>query len=155
VPDVEKLPFGGLLSALHLVTTIVVAAAVVERGDAFLVTRRQRGVHLEGYWEFPGGKCEPGETHAACLVRELREELAVDALVGPEMLATVHAYPDRRVELHFLRCDIRGEPAPQQGQVLRWVPREELAALQFPPADEELIKTLTARDTTEAKVTQE
>ena len=123
---------------------IVVAAAVVEREGAFLVTRRQEGVHLEGYWEFPGGKCEPGETHRDCLAREMREELAVDVTVGAEVLATVHAYPDRRVELHFLRCDLHGEPAPQQGQALRWVRRAELASLPFPPADEELIRALSA-----------
>ena len=56
-------------------TTIVVAAAVVERDGQFFVTRRQAGAHLEGYWEFPGGKCDPGEPLAACLIREIREEL--------------------------------------------------------------------------------
>ena len=76
--------------------TIVVAAAVIERDDRFLLTRRQRGVHLEGFWEFPGGKCEPGETHGACLAREIREELDVEASVGDELLATAHAYPDRQ-----------------------------------------------------------
>ena len=123
-------------------TAIVVTAALVERDGCFLVTRRQKGVHLEGYWEFPGGKCEPGETHAACLVREIREELGVDATVGGEVLATTHAYPDRRVELHFLRCEVGGAPAPQLGQEMRWVARGELATLAFPPADTELIQKL-------------
>ena len=109
--------------------TIVVAAAVIERDGHFLLTRRQRGVHLEGCWEFPGGKCEPGETHAACLLREIREELGVEAAVGDELLTTTHPYPDRRVELHFLRCEVGGAPAPQLGQEMRWVAREELAAL--------------------------
>jgi mutator protein MutT len=124
-------------------TTIVVTAAVIERDDRFLVTRRPRGVHLEGYWEFPGGKCERGEDHAACLARELREELAVDVSVGDEVLATRHAYPDRAVELHFIRCEIAGDPAPQVGQDMRWVARADLAALEFPPADAELIRLLT------------
>jgi len=122
--------------------TIVVAAAVIERDGHFLLTRRQRGVHLEGYWEFPGGKCEPGETHAACLLREIREELGVEAAVGDELLTTTHPYPDRRVELHFLRCEVGGAPAPQLGQEMRWVAREELAVLAFPPADIELIRML-------------
>ena len=122
--------------------TVVVAAAVIERDDRFLLTRRQQGVHLEGCWEFPGGKCEPGETHAACLVREIREELGVEAAVGDELLATMHEYADRRVELHFLRCAIGETPAPQLGQEMRWVAREELAALAFPPADAELIQML-------------
>ncbi len=124
--------------------TIVVAAAVIERDGAFLVTRRPQGVHLEGYWEFPGGKCEPGESYVACLIRELREELGVDVVAGAEMHATVHLYPDRHVELHFLRCELCGDPAPQQSQAMRWVPRHELAALQFPPADDELIQRLMA-----------
>ncbi len=122
--------------------TIVVAAAVIERHDSFLVTRRQKGVHLEGYWEFPGGKCEPGETLDGCLARELREELAAAARVGAELFTTMHTYPERRVELHFLRCDLVGEPAPQFGQEMRWVPRQQLATLTFPPADAELIVML-------------
>jgi len=124
-------------------TTIVVTAAVIEHDDRFLVTRRQTGVHLEGYWEFPGGKCDAGETLAACLARELREELDVDVTVGEELFATTHAYPDREVELHFLRCNLLGDPAPQVGQEMRWVGRNELSALRFPPADGELIRLLS------------
>ena len=122
--------------------TIVVTAAVVERDGRILVTRRQPGVHLEGHWEFPGGKCDPGEALDRCLSRELQEELGVGAVVGEEILATTHDYPDRRVELHFLRCRLTGEPAPQLAQEMRWVSRDELDALQFPPADEELIRLL-------------
>ena len=122
---------------------MVVTAAVIERDGRFLVTRRQRGVHLERYWEFPGGKCDPGETLSACLGRELREELAVDAAIGEKMFATTHAYPERTVELHFFRCDIQGEPEPQIGQEMRWVPRNELRGLAFPPADSKLIDLLT------------
>ena len=123
-------------------TTIVVCAAVIERGDAFFVTRRQKGVHLEGYWEFPGGKRDAGETLTACLERELREELDVAVRVGAEIFSAAHDYPDRRVELHFFACELLGEPAPQIGQEMRWVPRAELAALKFPPADDELIARL-------------
>ena len=120
----------------------VVAAAVVEHDGRFLVTKRQKGVHLEGVWEFPGGKCEAGETLLECLVRELREELGVEARVGDELLATTHRYPDRTVELHFLDCQLLGDPMPQVGQQMAWVTREELATLPFPPADAELIRTL-------------
>ena len=124
-------------------TTIVVTAAVIDRDGRFLVTRRQLGVHLEGYWEFPGGKCEAGESLDACLARELREELDVEAHVGEEMLVTTHAYAERSVELHFFRCELRGEPRPLLGQEMRWATREELATLEFPPADDELIQRLT------------
>jgi len=124
-------------------TAIVVTAAVIDRDGRFLVTKRQQGVHLEGYWEFPGGKCEAGESLDACLARELREELDVEAQVGEEVLVTTHPYADRSVELHFFRCDLKGEPRPLLGQEMRWATREELATLEFPPADGELIQRLT------------
>ena len=124
------------------VATIVVTAAVIERDGQVLVTRRQRGVHLEGYWEFPGGKCDAGESLTECLARELREELAVEASVGREVFTTTHAYDDRSVELHFFACELRGAPQPLLGQEMRWVARAELGTLQFPPADAELIATL-------------
>jgi len=123
-------------------TTVVVTAAVIERDGRLLVTRRQAGVHLEGFWEFPGGKCDGAETLEACLARELREELGVDARIGEEIFTTTHAYPERAVELHFFRCELTGQPRPVLGQEMRWVRREELQALAFPPADEELIRVL-------------
>ena len=123
-------------------TRIVVTAAVIERDDAFLVTRRLAGVHLEGYWEFPGGKCDPGESHTACLERELVEELGTVARIGREVYAVEHAYPERVVELHFFECELLEAPQPVLGQEMRWVPRVELRALEFPPADAELIDRL-------------
>ena len=122
--------------------TIVVTAAVVERGGQFLVTRRLRGTHLEGMWEFPGGKCEPGETHVACLEREILEELGCAAHVGEELLTVSHDYHDRLVVLHFFRCEMTGDPAPLLGQDIRWVNRAELRGLDFPPADADLIRLL-------------
>jgi len=123
--------------------TIVVTAAVIERDARFLVTRRPQGVHLEGYWEFPGGKCTSGESLARCLERELREELAVSSRVGEEIFTVTHDYVERSVELHFFVCEIDGQPRPQIGQELRWVAREELGQLRFPPADDALIARLT------------
>ena len=124
---------------------IVVLAAVVERHGRFLVTRRLKNTHLPGYWEFPGGKCEPGESHEACLVRELLEELNVAPTVGAEILTTEHEYPAKRVRLHFRRCEIAGDPRPMLGQEMRWITREEMQAMQFPEADRELIELLTER----------
>lgn len=125
--------------------TIVVTAAVVCRGEAYLVTRRPRGVHLEGCWEFPGGKCEPGETHPACLTRELHEELGVKVRIGAEIFEVSHDYPDRTVELHFFECELEGDPRPLLGQDMRWVPRGGLHALEFPPADAALLRILQGR----------
>ena len=121
---------------------IVVAAAVVERDGLFLLTRRLEGTHLAGHWEFPGGKIHDGETLQACLVREIREELDAAIDVGEEILATVHHYPDRSIELRFFRCALLGEPRPAMGQEMRWVARADLASIQLPPADSELVQRL-------------
>jgi 8-oxo-dGTP diphosphatase len=121
---------------------IVVTAAVIERDDRFLVTRRLKGTHLEGVWEFPGGKCDPGESHEDCLRRELIEELGAHSVIGAEILSTSHAYPERIVELHFFTCDLVDEPRALIGQEMRWVRRTDLHTLQFPPADSELLHTL-------------
>lgn len=120
-------------------------AAVIERDGRVLVTRRLEGSHLSGYWEFPGGKCDKGETHEACLARELREELGVEARIGPELLVTEHAYPEKTVRLHFRRCEIDAEPRALLNQQMRWVSRDEMRALAFPEADRALIAMLTAQ----------
>lgn len=123
-------------------TTLVVTAAIIERDRTYLVTRRPIGVHLEGLWEFPGGKCDEGESLEACLTREIREELGCDATVGAEVFTTTHTYPERRVELHFFACSLRGEPRGLLGQEMRWVSKADLRFLNFPPADAELIAWL-------------
>jgi mutator protein MutT len=121
---------------------VIVVAAVIEHDGRFLVTRRQHGVHLAGMWEFPGGKIDPDETHAQALRREIREELDGDVEVHELLFDVEHAYPERTVALFFYRCTLRGDPQPLLGQEMRWVTREELGRLPFPPADEELIKQL-------------
>jgi mutator protein MutT len=122
---------------------IVVLAGVIERDGRILVTRRLEHTHLSGLWEFPGGKCDAGETHEACLARELREELNVDAEIGAEILTTEHAYPEKTVRLHFRWCAVQGEPEPMLGQEMRWITRDELRTLPFPEADKRLIELLT------------
>lgn len=124
---------------------VVVSAAVIERDGAFLMTRRASGSHLEGTWEFPGGKQEPGESLEQSLVREIREELGCGVEVGPVLLVTRHAYPEVAVELHFFRALLVEEPLPQLGQEMRWVRREVLASLPLPEADADLVALLTGR----------
>lgn len=124
---------------------ITVVAAVIERDGHFLLTRRLDGTHLAGSWEFPGGKCDPGESHAECLTRELREELDVSGRIGSLVLSTTHAYPERTVELHFYETVLDGEPRPMLGQEMRWVERGELGSLELPEADAALIDLLSTR----------
>ena len=145
VSDVEDVPLLSLHAGRVFVKTIVVTAAIIQRDERYLVTRRQPGVHLAGVWEFPGGKCDAGESLTACMARELSEELGIRATVGSEVFTITHEYPDRRVELHFFDCRTADDPAPLLGQEMRWVARHELAHLEFPPADAELIRMLTAR----------
>jgi 8-oxo-dGTP diphosphatase len=125
------------------VNTIVVAAAVVERGGRFLLTRRLQGTHLAGRWEFPGGKCEPGESLHECLRREIDEELGAECVIGDRIFEVTHDYPERRVELHFFQCALAGEPLPRLGQEMAWVERQRLRDYDLPPADAELIDLLT------------
>ena len=125
--------------------TIAVVAAVIERGDRFLVTRRQDGVHLAGFWEFPGGKVRNGESHESALRREILEELDTDVHVIILVLETTHTYPDRTVTLFFYRCQLLGTPRPMIGQDMQWIPRGRLSSLPFPPADDELIRMLAAK----------
>jgi 8-oxo-dGTP diphosphatase len=124
--------------------TIVVAAAVISRDGRYLVTRRLEGTHLEGLWEFPGGKIEPGESHEDCLRREIREELGTSLAVGAPLLSTRHDYGVKLVELHFFDCVLEGEPKALLGQQVRWVSRAELRSLEFPAADAALIDYLAA-----------
>lgn len=123
-------------------TRLVVTAAVIERDGAFLLTRRLEGTHLAGLWEFPGGKCNPGESLEDCLAREIREELDTEVSVGNQLLATTHEYSDRHIDLRFFACALKGEPRAVLGQQLKWVRREDLAALDLPPADDELVRLL-------------
>ena len=118
---------------------IVVVAAVVERDGTFLLTRRPRGTHLEGCWEFPGGKCRRDEALDEGLRREIREELDAEIVDPREIFSTSHAYPDRTIELHFFRCALGGHIRPVLGQEVRWVPRADLGRLEVPPADAEFI----------------
>jgi 8-oxo-dGTP diphosphatase len=124
------------------VETVTVVAAVVEREGRILLTRRQVGAHLGGLWEFPGGKPERGETLEAALRREMQEELDTDVAVGERMETIEWEYPDKRVNIVFFRCALRGEPRPLEGQEMAWVSREDLPNHDFPPADAALVERL-------------
>lgn len=120
-----------------------VAAAIISRQGRYLIAKRKAGVHLAGFWEFPGGKCEPGESLENCLRRELQEELDV-IISNPVPFEIVHhSYPDKTVELHFFRCSISGGVAEaRECAEIRWVSREDLHLYRFPPADEPVLRAL-------------
>jgi 8-oxo-dGTP diphosphatase len=128
---------------MTMAAPIQVAAAVIDSGDLYLITRRKAGTHLAGLWEFPGGKCEEGESLKDCLRREVREELGIE-ITEPVPFQTIrHDYPEKSVELHFFRCTIKAGTAQVLGcDDLKWVTAKELAAFEFPPADRTLVKAL-------------
>src|SRR5688572_5790556 len=92
---------------------VQVVAGIIRQGGRYLITRRRSGVHLEGLWEFPGGRREPGETMEDCLRRELREELGIEITEPLPYRVVRYAYPDKLVELYFFFCSIeKGRPEP-------------------------------------------
>lgn len=127
---------------------IEVAAGLIEQGGRYLIARRKAGVHLEGLWEFPGGKREAGESLEACLTRELREELAVEIACPTLFSHVTHDYPEKRVDLYFFTCSIRsGEPRALGCEEYRWVEPAEFDRYQFPPADRPILELLQRRPT--------
>jgi mutator protein MutT len=120
-----------------------VAAGLIWKDGRVLVARRPRGSHLEGLWEFPGGKQEKGESLKACLEREIREELGLRIRAEEVLLTVDHEYGSRVISLHALRCTcIEGEAKAMEGQELRWMNPAELNKLTFPPPDRAVIEFL-------------
>ncbi len=122
---------------------IRVAAAIIRDGPLFLLTRRPEGGHQPGWWEFPGGKIEPGETAAQALKRELREELGVEVSVGALFRKITHDYDDRLVELSFYEATlVDGAPSPLGVAALAWRRAEDMPRLPILPADLVVVEDL-------------
>ena len=124
---------------------VAVAAGIIWRSGLFLAARRPLGKPRGGFWEFPGGKQEPGESMQETLVRELREELGIDATRIQPWMQTTHAYPDLFVTLHFMHVTaFVGTPVPHDGQTLRWVSIDDSRAMDFLPADRAVLDILVS-----------
>jgi len=122
---------------------IEVAAGLVFLRGKLLISQRPAGGHLAGLWEFPGGKCETGETLQECLQRELFEELGVAVNVSEQVMTTTHVYPEKTVKLNFFLCKLVTEkPQGMEGQALAWITLEGLGGYSFPEADGKLLKKL-------------
>ena len=119
--------------------TIRVVAAVIRDGDRIYATQRGYGEYKDG-WEFPGGKIEPGETPEEALVREIREELAVTIEVGEKISTIEYDYPKFHLSMDCFWCRIvDGEIHLQEHEAAKWLTKEDLAAVDWLPADRRLI----------------
>jgi len=122
---------------------LVVAAALYDEQGRVLIAQRPQGKHLEGRWEFPGGKVARGESEAAALTRELREELGIEVAESSPFMRLTHCYSDRSVELSMWIVErFAGVPRGLDGQLLRWVPPEELVEEDLLEADRPFIDAL-------------
>jgi 8-oxo-dGTP diphosphatase len=121
----------------------VVAGVIVDARGRILLARRTAGRDLAGLWEFPGGKVDPGETPEQALVRELREELGIEARVGAPVIAVPQQYPDKRLCLDVRHIEgWTGTVKGLDGQALVWVPPHKLASYAMPDADRPVVAAL-------------
>ncbi|MBD2422167.1 A/G-specific adenine glycosylase [Cyanobium sp. FACHB-13342] len=125
----------------------VIGVGVVRNaaGEVLIDQRLNEGL-LGGLWEFPGGKQEPGEPIEATIARELREELAIEAEVGEELIVVDHAYSHKKLRFVVHLCTwLAGEPQPLASQQVRWVRPEQLGEFPFPAANARIIAALLER----------
>ena len=124
-------------------SVLEVGCAIIERKGRLLIAQRHEDDHLGGYWEFPGGKKETGETIEDCLAREVMEELGVVIKPRRALREIIHSYPDRDIRLMFWLCDWQGnEPQKIDCQDFCWILPDELKNFKFPPADADLIEDI-------------
>ena len=124
---------------------LVATVALFDKDGRVLIAQRPEGKSMAGLWEFPGGKVEGGETPEAALIRELREELAVDTVescLAPFTFAS-HAYDDFHLLMPLYVCrKWEGQVTPMENQQIKWVMPMRLADYPMPPADKPLIAML-------------
>ena len=121
---------------------IEVVGAIIRDGDRYLVGQRAASKAQGGLWEFMGGKIEPGETPEQALARECREELDLEIEDEHIIDSVIHDYPEKTIRLTLISCSPKSGSVPKalEHQQIRWVTRSEMDALDFAPADRELIR---------------
>ncbi len=127
-------------------------AVISNQSGEILIDKRKMGGAMGGMWEFPGGKMEAGETVEDCIVREIREELAIEISVGEHLMTIEHTYPTIEVTLIAHHCKhISGIPQPIESDEIRWVKIEDLHLYQFPDANGAIVRSIQALSSTYCK----
>ncbi len=123
----------------------VAVGVLIDARDCVLLTRRLKGTHLAGYWEFPGGKVEAGESVQTALARELQEELGTKIGKTVPLMTVSHDYGEKQVllDVHQVK-DWDGEPHGAEGQPLAWVDAASLNEFQVPEANAEIMSRVKA-----------
>ena len=126
---------------------IQVVAAVIRRGDEIFATQRGYG-EFKDWWEFPGGKMEPGESPQQALVREIREELDAEISVGKLIDTVEWDYPNFHLTMHCYLCQLKDDTQPHllEHESARWLDKYNLEEVKWLPADVEVIKALDGKN---------
>ncbi len=123
-------------------TSVIVGTAIV-RGRELLAQQRAYPPEIEGLWELPGGRVEPGESDVDAVVRECREELGVDVVVGVRVGPDVALPKGKLLRVYLARlADATAEPHPHDHAALRWLTAEQLGSVEWLPADRILLPAL-------------
>lgn len=121
----------------------VAVAVITNRSGEILLSRRAAHQHQGGLWEFPGGKCEPGESLRQALARELREELGISVTAAEPLISIPYRYPQLEVLLEVFRVSaFHGQPHGAEGQPLQWVKPQQLNSIALPPANRPIVKAI-------------
>ena len=130
---------------MNSLLTIAIAMILHPADGTVLISKRRAGTHLANLWEFPGGKCYPGETPEACMLRETREETGLEVTVLEAWPPLTYTYPERTVTLHPFLCQAQtGDARPLGSNAIRWVLPTDLDKYQFPEANTPLLARLSA-----------
>lgn len=120
-----------------------VVAALIWKGERFMICQRPAHKARGMLWEFVGGKVEHGESGEEALIRECREELAVAISVGDAFMEVIHEYPDLTVHLTLFNATIaEGVPQKLEHNDIKWITPAEIGKYDFCPADEEILKRI-------------
>ena len=121
--------------------TIHVAAAIIVKNKQILATQRGYG-NYAGYWEFPGGKIEPGETPEEALHRELKEELKAEIIIDSHLIDVEYDYPEFHLEMKCYFCTLKSKIELQEHRDAIWLDKEHLFSLKWLGADIEVLEAI-------------